>query len=111
MQGGPPRYGEGSTGDAGEVLLASHPSGLSVEDRVTLLGLRYFTPREIARLHSFPEDFAFPSDLTLRQRYACLGNSLSVLIVADLLAYLLLGEQQSGQGGVDPGAAPRLPHK
>jgi tRNA (cytosine38-C5)-methyltransferase len=50
--------------------------------------LRYFTPREVANLHSFPPSFAFPSHVTLRQRYALLGNSLSVAVVADLLRYL-----------------------
>ena len=53
------------------------------------LGLRYFTPRELANFHSFPPEFSFPSSVTLRQRYALLGNSLSVAVVADLLKYLL----------------------
>eukprot|EP00898_Chlorokybus_atmophyticus_P003992 jgi/Chlat1/4594/Chrsp290S08883 len=59
--------------------------GLGLHD----LGLRYFTPREIANLHGFPQDFAFPESTTLRQRYALLGNSLSVTVVALLLDYLL----------------------
>ncbi|KAA8521518.1 hypothetical protein F0562_012172 [Nyssa sinensis] len=50
--------------------------------------LRYFTPREVANLHSFPEDFHFPKHISLRQRYALLGNSLSVAVVAPLLRYL-----------------------
>ncbi|XP_058752022.1 tRNA (cytosine(38)-C(5))-methyltransferase 2 isoform X2 [Vicia villosa] len=50
--------------------------------------LRYFTPREVANLHSFPEDFEFPEQISLRQRYALLGNSLSVSVVAPLLHYL-----------------------
>jgi len=52
------------------------------------LDLRYFTPHEIANLHSFPEDFSFPSHVSPRQRYALLGNSLSVAVVAPLLKYL-----------------------
>lgn len=52
------------------------------------LSLRYFTPREVANLHSFPEDFQFPQHISLRQRYAMLGNSLSVGVVAPLLQYL-----------------------
>uniref|UniRef100_A0A1D1Z9F8 tRNA (Cytosine(38)-C(5))-methyltransferase n=2 Tax=Anthurium amnicola TaxID=1678845 RepID=A0A1D1Z9F8_9ARAE len=52
------------------------------------LGLRYFTPREVANLHSFPEDFDFPSHISLKQRYALLGNSLSIAVVAPLLEYL-----------------------
>lgn len=54
------------------------------------LGLRYFSPREIANLHSFPSDFSFPLHITARQQYAMLGNSLSIAIVAGLLKYLLL---------------------
>ncbi|KAK4796065.1 hypothetical protein SAY86_028391 [Trapa natans] len=50
--------------------------------------LRYFTPTEIANLHSFPESFSFPQHVNLRQRYALLGNSLSVAVVAPLLQYL-----------------------
>ncbi|XP_042051352.1 tRNA (cytosine(38)-C(5))-methyltransferase 2 isoform X1 [Salvia splendens] len=52
------------------------------------LQLRYFTPREVANFHSFPEDFQFPQHVSLRQRYALLGNSLSVGVVAPLLRYL-----------------------
>ncbi|CAA0838340.1 DNA methyltransferase-2 [Striga hermonthica] len=33
------------------------------------LRLRYFTPREVANLHSFPEEFQFPQHVSLRQRY------------------------------------------
>ncbi|KAK9105002.1 hypothetical protein Scep_021846 [Stephania cephalantha] len=51
-------------------------------------GLRYFTPREVANLHSFPESFQFPEHISLRQRYALLGNSLSVAVVGPLLHYL-----------------------
>ncbi|XP_027336452.1 tRNA (cytosine(38)-C(5))-methyltransferase 2 isoform X2 [Abrus precatorius] len=50
--------------------------------------LRYFTPREVANLHSFPEEFEFPEHINLKQRYALLGNSLSVAVVAPLLQYL-----------------------
>lgn len=62
--------------------------GLSRE-QLRAMRLRYFTPREIANLHSFPASFSFPAHITLRQRYALLGNSLSALVVADLLRYLL----------------------
>eukprot|EP01018_Ginkgo_biloba_P022279 Gb_23570 [translate_table: standard] len=52
------------------------------------LDLRYFTPREVANLHSFPEEFSFPNHINLRQRYALLGNSLSIAVVAPLFKYL-----------------------
>ncbi|XP_052221086.1 tRNA (cytosine(38)-C(5))-methyltransferase-like isoform X2 [Dreissena polymorpha] len=53
------------------------------------LDLRYFTPREIANLLCFPKDFCFPSNLTTRQKYMLLGNSLNVHIVSVLLRFLV----------------------
>lgn len=58
--------------------------GVSLQD----FRLRYFTPREVANLHSFPTTFSFPEHVTLKQRYALLGNSLSVAVVGHLLRYL-----------------------
>ena len=51
--------------------------------------LRYFTEREVANIHSFPPEFSFPQHITRGQRYALLGNSLSVACVAPLIDYLL----------------------
>jgi len=51
--------------------------------------LRYLTPDEIARLHGFPPEFFFPEHVTRTQRYALLGNSLSVDVVGCLLEHLL----------------------
>ena len=53
------------------------------------MGIRYFTPREVAALHSFPPEFTFPSDLSRKRQYALLGNSLSVAVVAELVLYLI----------------------
>ena len=75
-------------------VAAAEPEALKAQSvcmRMCSLGLRYFTPREVANMHSFPPGFSFPSDVTVRQQYACLGNSLSVLVVAELLAFLLEG--------------------
>ncbi|KAI5075482.1 hypothetical protein GOP47_0009558 [Adiantum capillus-veneris] len=69
-----------SEGDSGGIM----KSNLCLKQ----LGLRYFTPREIANLHSFPKNFGFPDRITIKQRYALLGNSLSVAVVASLLRYL-----------------------
>jgi site-specific DNA-cytosine methylase len=63
---------------------------LTVAQRMHLLGLRFFTPHEVAALHSFPPWFTFPPGVTAKQLYACLGNSLSVCVVAELLSYLLM---------------------
>jgi tRNA (cytosine38-C5)-methyltransferase len=43
----------------------------------------------VANIHSFPATFAFPERITTAQRFALLGNSLSVACVAPLLEYLL----------------------
>jgi len=55
--------------------------------------LRYFTVKEVTRLHSLPDDFAWPDNLTLRQRYTLLGNSMSVACVAPLFDYLFSSVQ------------------
>ncbi|EDW04040.1 GH11576 [Drosophila grimshawi] len=52
------------------------------------LKLRYFTPREVARLMSFPEYFEFPAETTNRQKYRLLGNSINVRVVGELLKLL-----------------------
>lgn len=56
------------------------------------LRLRYFAPREIARIHGFPEDIFDGTTVTIKQAYALLGNSLNVAVVAELLVYLLTWE-------------------
>ena len=56
---------------------------------LTPLQLRYFTPREVANLMCFPREFSIPRDVTLRQSYKVLGNSLNVLVVSVLLKYLV----------------------
>jgi len=50
--------------------------------------LRYFTVREVTRLHSLPDDFKWPESLTKRQKYHLLGNSMSAACVAPLFDYL-----------------------
>ncbi|KAH8328402.1 hypothetical protein KR067_008925 [Drosophila pandora] len=50
--------------------------------------LRYFTPREVARLMSFPEEFTFPDETTNRQKYRLLGNSINVKVVGELIKLL-----------------------
>ncbi|NP_001079673.2 tRNA (cytosine(38)-C(5))-methyltransferase [Xenopus laevis] len=57
--------------------------------KLSSLKMRYFTPREIANLHGFPETFGFPEEVTTKQRYRLLGNSLNVHIVSSLISLLL----------------------
>lgn len=52
--------------------------------------VRYFCPLEIARLLGFSPAFEFPSELTFRQRWNLIGNSLSVDVVRMLLKQLEL---------------------
>ncbi|XAR70947.1 tRNA (cytosine(38)-C(5))-methyltransferase [Bertholletia excelsa] len=78
------RYVKGT----GSLLATVQPKRMDKESLLEGQCLRYFTPREVANLHSFPKDFCFPQHVSLRQRYALLGNSLSVAVVAPLLKYL-----------------------
>jgi len=48
-------------------------------------GVRRFSPEEIVRLLHFPEGFRFPGELSLRQRWSLVGNSLSVAAVREVL--------------------------
>ena len=57
---------------------------------ISRLKLRYFTEGEVASIMGFSKDFSFPDELTLKQRYRVLGNSINVKVVAELIKYLLL---------------------
>ncbi|XP_022221304.2 LOW QUALITY PROTEIN: tRNA (cytosine(38)-C(5))-methyltransferase [Drosophila obscura] len=57
-------------------------------DLLRQIKLRYFTPREVARLMSFPEEFGFPPETTNRQKYRLLGNSINVKVVGELIKLL-----------------------
>ncbi|XP_026460232.1 DNA (cytosine-5)-methyltransferase-like [Papaver somniferum] len=78
------RYVKGT----GSLLATIQPEKKGKLSPLSEQGLRYFTPREVANLHSFPENFHFPEHISLKQRYALLGNSLSVAVVSPLLRYL-----------------------
>ncbi|ELR10839.1 C5 cytosine-specific DNA methylase superfamily protein [Acanthamoeba castellanii str. Neff] len=85
--------GAGSVLRTGPPLVDGWADGATEDDiggALLALGLRYFTPREVARLHGFPDSFGFPEGTGERQKYQQLGNSLNVLVVARLLRYLLL---------------------
>lgn len=72
------------------------------------LGLRFFTPTEIARLHALPIDsdhgmkygFAFPANVTLIQQYRLLGNSLNVRVVSRILSHLLKTSKPSSENHI-----------
>ncbi|CAG8770281.1 6246_t:CDS:2, partial [Racocetra persica] len=50
-----------------------------------LLRLRYFTEYEISQIMGFPKEFLFPNEITLKQRYRVLGNSINVNVVSELI--------------------------
>ncbi|XP_030757652.1 tRNA (cytosine-5-)-methyltransferase [Sitophilus oryzae] len=57
-------------------------------DLARSLKLRFFTPKEISRLMQFPEKFSFPSDISNKQKYMVLGNSINVKVVSYLIKLL-----------------------
>jgi len=61
-----------------------HTGKKSVKSLVNLR-LRYFSPTEVAGLLWFPAEFHFPTDITMKQQYKLLGNSLNVYVVSVML--------------------------
>nr|CAD7407720.1 unnamed protein product [Timema poppensis] len=76
-----------------ERVSAIEPGSEQQVERLRTLQLRYFTDREIARLMGFPEVFTFPQDVSRKQKYRLLGNSVNVHVVA-LLILLLVFEAE-----------------
>lgn len=76
--------------------LGRFPSGLDLGPQGR--ELRWFSDTEMLRLHGFPETFEFPPGLSLRQRFALVGNSVNVEVVTLLLRRLLL-LQATTEGG------------
>ncbi|ESN93362.1 hypothetical protein HELRODRAFT_89038 [Helobdella robusta] len=66
----------------------NHESDEQFVAEVDKLGLRFFTPREIANFLCFPSTFEFPANLNIQQQYRVLGNSLNVHVVSMLLKLL-----------------------
>ncbi|CDJ51901.1 DNA methyltransferase 2, putative [Eimeria brunetti] len=69
--------------------------------------VRFFSSRELLRLHGFPESFSFPPSLPFRKRAALVGNSVNVKVVALLLQHLLL-QQHWQQMQQQPSPAEQL---
>lgn len=67
-----------------------HLRTIEMEDKDILpkLGLRFFSVHEVARLHGMPDDFEFPSNTSMVQKYRLLGNSLNVIVVKELLLFM-----------------------
>ncbi|OQR68119.1 tRNA (cytosine-5-)-methyltransferase-like [Tropilaelaps mercedesae] len=56
--------------------------------RIRALGLRLFSPREVASLMCFPSSFHFPSETTMRQSYHLLGNSVNIRVISLLMRFM-----------------------
>ena len=52
-------------------------------------GIRRFSPMEISRLLGYPQDFRFPQDMPINNRYKLLGNGLNIVAAEWALAQLL----------------------
>lgn len=93
-----------TTATAAVPIAPTAPAPTSAELAAALLSLapRFLSPREVANLHAFPSSFTFPEDVTVRQRYALLGNSLSVQVVVAVLRWAV---PEGTHGGDEAGAA------
>lgn len=63
--------------------------GAEFLEHMKLLKLRYFTPREIARIHGIPDWYSFPDNLSDKQLYKLLGNGLNVTVIQILFKFCL----------------------
>lgn len=52
------------------------------------LKLRFFTPQEVLMLMAFPKDYSFPTNISMKQCYRLLGNSVNVKVISELLKIL-----------------------
>lgn len=97
------RYYKGTGSVVCEAAPDGEPTMIADKSLATLQPLRprFFAPREIARIHGFPECFHFPSAVGRKKQYELLGNSLSVQVVTALLKYLLGPPNPAGSTPVD----------
>lgn len=77
--------------DAHQIMLRirDHNDGEKIT-RLKELGLRFFTPQEVANLMCFPSDFRFPDHITNNQKYRLLGNSVNVNVILLMLQILFI---------------------
>lgn len=66
--------------DTATSTATAHPSFAHLYGQV-----RYFHPNEVLAISGFPDNFRWPSNFNLRQKYACIGNSLNVSLVKLLM--------------------------
>lgn len=82
-------YGKLVDRAAGSCFLPNAVSYDRTQDPASISGqLRLFHPTELLRLFGFPSSFSFPSHLSLRQRFNCIGNSVNVEVVRRAMRHL-----------------------
>ncbi|KAI9221789.1 S-adenosyl-L-methionine-dependent methyltransferase [Blastocladiella britannica] len=86
-------YGTGRPQGAGSVLVTPETDAWAEADLpacpLSRFGLRFFAPEEMAAMHGFPATFTFPDDISTRQGWRLVGNSLNVAVVAMLVDFML----------------------
>ncbi|XP_061714864.1 tRNA (cytosine(38)-C(5))-methyltransferase isoform X1 [Cydia pomonella] len=53
------------------------------------LKLRFFTPKEVSQLMAFPKSYEFPKNISIKQCYRLLGNSVNIKVISELLKILV----------------------
>ncbi|ORZ32305.1 S-adenosyl-L-methionine-dependent methyltransferase [Catenaria anguillulae PL171] len=83
-------YGSGSLFVPNDIAgaPAAEPHYINDADELLSLHPRFFSPTEVARLHSFPESLSFPDNVSAAQWYRLLGNSLNCKLVGELMKKL-----------------------
>lgn len=84
-------YSEESKEDVENIFQRLSTAEQSSEEYLQLirtLKLRFFTPKEICRLMCFPEHFNFPDNVSIKQKYMLLGNSVNIKVVSELIKLL-----------------------
>ncbi|KAJ2784011.1 hypothetical protein GGI15_002385, partial [Coemansia interrupta] len=92
-------------------------NGFGSPDRLLDLGLRFFSPQEVAMLHHFPYakmgdpgkpatsdntlspqpiryQLSFPNTISQKQQLKLLGNSLNAHVVSELIRHILFAKEQ-----------------
>lgn len=67
----------------------SELEGDAFTEHMESLDLRFFTPREIARIHGIPDSYKFPESLSNKQLYKLIGNGLNITVVKLLMENVL----------------------
>jgi hypothetical protein len=59
--------------------------------------MRLFTPYELLRIFGFPDDFTYPTGMSTKHMYKCIGQSINVVVVRSLMHAVLCAAHQQGR--------------